>query len=127
MLIRVKEGPYDPRSSQDSPEALEPVGRELWAGEVDDLTVAALNAAGIKAEPGTWYKLEQFKALMIDGGDAVGEHVFSAVSAPQPGVQRPWVAIIEVDERSAAMMVCRSVVDHVERLKAPGDAWIRVE
>lgn len=127
MLIQVREGPYNPSGVLDRPEALEPVGRELWTGDIDDLTAAALNAAGVKAEPGTWYELGRFKVLMGDADNAVGEAVFSAVSMPQPGVQRPWIATIEVDERSAALMVCRSVVDHVERLPASGDIWIRVE
>ena len=127
MLIRVREGPYDPSGILDRPEVLEPVGRELWAGDIDDLTAAAVNAAGVRAEPGTWYGLERFKALVKDADGANSEVVFSTVSAPQPGVQRPWVATIEVDERRAALMVCRSVVDHVERLKTSTDVWIRVE
>ena len=127
MLIRVKEGPYNPSGGVDRPEALEPVGGELWTGEIDDLTAAALHAAGVGAEPGTWYELEQFKALMADAEDAGEYDVFSAVSAPQPGVHRPWVATIEVAERSAALMVCRSVVEHVGRLASSNDVWIRVE
>lgn len=127
MLIRVKEGPYNPSDGVDRPEALEPIGGELWTGEVDDLTAASLYAAGVGAEPGTWYELKQFKALMAEAS-AAGEHdVFSAVSAPQPGVQRPWVATIEVAERSAALMVCRSVVEHVERIASASDVWIRIE
>lgn len=127
MLIRVKEGPYNPSAGVDRPEALEPIGAELWMGEIDDLAAAALHAAGVGAEPGTWYKLGQFKSLMAQAQDT-GEHdVFSAVSAPQPGVQKPWVATIEVAERSAALMVCRSVIEHVERLASSDDVWIRVE
>ena len=127
MLIRVREGPYDPSSILDRPEALEPIGREVWAGDIDDLTAAALNAAGVKAEPGTWYELEQFKSLVKSADGVISEAVFSTVVAPQPGVQRPWVATIEVDERSAALMVCRSVVDHVDCLNTSTDVWIRVE
>lgn len=127
MLIRVREGPYNPSGIQDRPEALEPVGRELWAGDIDDLAAAALHAAGVRAEPGTWYELKRFKELVKDANEANSENVFSTVSAPQPGVQRPWVATIEVDESSAALMVCRSVVDHVERLRTLIDIWIRVE
>lgn len=127
MLIRVKEGPYNPLDGADHLEALEPAGRELWMAEIDDLTAAALHAAGIGAEPGTWYELEQFKTL-LGNAHAPGENdVFSAVSAPQSGVYRPWVATIEVAERSAALMVCRSVVEHVERLASLNSVWIRVE
>lgn len=127
MLIRVKEGPYYPAGRDDRPESLEPVGSELWSGEIEDLTAAALRAAGIGAEPGTWYELQQFKALMAQARDADEPEVFSAVSAPQSGVQRSWVATIEVAERSAALMVCRSVVQHVERLTSTNNVWIRVE
>ena len=127
MLIRVQEGMYNPQGEIDREETLEPKGRELWSGPIEDLAAAALHAAEVKADPGTWYKLDEFKALL--NGASAGEEgaVFSAVSAPQPGVYKPWVATIEVAEQSAALMVCRSIVEHIEQLKTSGDVWIRVE
>ena len=127
MLIRVQEGTYNPNGQIDLDETLEPSGRELWSGTIDDLTAAALHAADVKADPGTWYKFAQFKAL-LDGANGTGDDgVFSAVSTPQPGVHKPWIATIEIAERSAALMVCRSIVEHVEQLRPSGDVWIRVE
>jgi len=35
--------------------------------------------------------------------------------------------MIEVAESAAALMVCRSVIEHVEQLKKANNVWIRVE
>lgn len=127
MLIRVREGTYNPQGEIDREETLEPSGRELWSGTIDDLTAAALHAADVKADPGTWYELGQFKKLLDGATGAEEGGVFSAVSTPQPGVNKPWIATIEVDEQSAALMVCRSIVEHIEQLRTSSDVWIRVE
>lgn len=127
MLIRVREGTYNPQGEIDHDDTLEPSGRELWSGTVDDLAAASLHAANVLADPGTWYKLEQFKDLLGSANVTEEGGVHSTVSTPQPGVNKPWVATIEVAERNAALMVCRSVLQHIEQLDRVGDVWIRVE
>jgi len=127
MQIRVLEGMYDPHGGIDQDDALEPKGREIWSAEVEDLTAAALHAAGTLVDPGTWYKLEQFKELVNVADPAQNANVFSTVSTRQSGVGRPWIAVIEIAESAAALMVCRSVIEHVEQLKTVNGVWIRVE
>lgn len=127
MLIRVREGTYNPQGEIDRDETLEPDGRELWSGTIDDLTAAALHAADVKADPGTWYTLEQFKELLGGANQSEEAGVYSTVNTPQPGVNKPWIATIEVAERTAALMVCHSVVKHIDQLKKVGHVWIRVE
>lgn len=121
MLIRVLEGTYD------SSVGIEPKGREIWTAEVEDLTAAAFSAAGTQIDPGTWYELQQFKALVnvIDPTDKAS--VFSTVSIRQSGVDGSWTAIIEVAQYAAVHMVCCSVIEHVEHLKKTSDVWVRVE
>lgn len=127
MLIRVLEGAYDSHGVTELDGAVEPKGREIWAAEVDDLTAAALHAAGTGIDPGTWYGLDQFKEL-VNAADPVDEaSVFSTVSTKQSGVGRSWTALIEIAEATAALMVCRSVIEHVEQLNKTSNVWIRVE
>lgn len=125
MLIRVREGPFLPQGQAEM--ALEPAGNEIWAATVDDLSAAALHAAGVAVDPGEWYAMEEFKRLVYAAGGNAEAAVFSAVSTPQAGVGKPWIATIEVAEPKAALMVCTSVVDHIERLRANRAVWIRVE
>lgn len=127
MLIRVLEGTYNPLGGIDQDDALEPTGREIWTARIEDLTAAALHAAGTRVSPGTWYGLEQFKELVNAADRADEASVFSTVSIRQSGVGRSWTAMIEVAESAAALMVCRSVIEHVEQLKKANDVWIRVE
>ncbi|KRA56249.1 hypothetical protein ASD79_17985 [Caulobacter sp. Root655] len=127
MLIKVREGIFDPQGQPDGDGLLEPKGRELWAANVDDLSAAALHAAGVLVDPGEWYRLEDFKSLVGGAANANEYGVFSAVSAPQPGVGKPWIATIEIAEPKAALMVCGSVIDHIEQLQLDSSIWIRVE
>lgn len=127
MLIRVQEGRYNPGGDVDQPGALEPAGRELWSSMIEDLSAASLHAAEIKADPGTWYPFDEFKALLNDASQAPAAQVFSSVNAHQPSVHKPWIATIEVEEQNVALMVCRSVVDHVEQIRNDREVWIRVE
>jgi hypothetical protein len=126
MLIRVREGAFSPQLPSGET-SLEPKGSELWAANVDDLSAAALHAAGVTVEPGEWYSIEDFKRFVDTAAESAPAAVFSAVNAPQAGVGMPWVATIEVAEPKAALMVCTSVVDHVERLGSDRSVWIRVE
>ncbi len=127
MLIRVVDGTYNPHGRVDEDSALEPKGREIWRADVEDLTAAALHAAGTRVDPGTWYELKQFKELVNAADPADEASVFSTVSTRQSGVGRSWTAMIEVAVSAAALMVCRSVIEHVEQLKKANDVWIRVE
>jgi hypothetical protein len=127
MLIRVLEGTYDPDGGIDRNDAVEPKGREIWTAGVEDLTAAALHAAGTQVDPGTWYGLEQFKRLVSAAKSADEANVFSTVSTRQSGVGRSWTAVIEVAQSTAVLMVCHSVIEHLDQLKKASDVWIRVE
>jgi hypothetical protein len=127
VLIRVRTGVYTPAGAVDREETLEPKGQELWFGEVRDLTVTALLDAKVAIEPGTWYPLEDFKALIGRAHPDGDGGIYSTVNTAQPGVGKAWIATIEVKEVSAALMVCRAVIDLVERLRGEAETWVRVE
>lgn len=123
MLLRVRSGPFVQDSGSD---AVGPVGNEHWFGEIADLTVTALNDANVLVESGEWYRFEEFARLV---GDAQpdGHGVPSTVTTDHLGVGKKWQSVIEIDDMTAALMVCRSVISHIEALDVSGDLWARVE
>jgi hypothetical protein len=128
MLIKVRDGIYNPTGTLDRDDTLEPKGRELWSHVVEGVTVTALLDAKVAIEPGSWYSLDQFKLLIEAADPSTDGGIYSTVSTIQPGVGRAWVATMEVRELNAALMVCRSVINHVERLSIQGsEIWVRVE
>lgn len=127
MLIRVVDGTYNPDGTVDRDDTLEPRGREIWKAKVEDLTAAALHAAGTRVDPGTWYELKQFKELVDAANSTDDSKVFNTVSTTQSGVSRSWTAMIEVADSVAALMVCRSLIEHIEQRERASDIWIRIE
>lgn len=129
MHIRVKDGHFDPDNISGD-EIAEPNGKEIWEGVVDTLTITSLRDASIQVEPGEWYPFATFKDL-VDGARLddrpLDETVFSTVVTKQSGVAMPWEATIGIRDASAALMVCRSLVNHIEQLPTAGMRWVRVE
>ena len=129
MLVMVREGPYDPADiARDG--LPEPKGPELWSGSVEDITVVALRAVGVEVEPGEWYELARFHDLIgAARADPTGsrEAVYSTVTTRHAGVAKPWETRIGIEERAAALMVCKAVVEHVRRLAHPENIWVRIE
>lgn len=132
MLLMVRRGPLGggdgvqaaADGAGDGPKR--PLGSELWWGEIENITVSALLVAEAVVEPGEWYSFEDFRSA-IDGATPEPEQaVMSAITTEHPGVSRPWRATLEVHETSAALMVCRAVIAHVEQLGIH-DVWVRVE
>lgn len=119
MLIKIREG------GKDIADSLEP-GSELWTGGDEELSAASLMAPDRDFEIGTWYPLDEFLKHM-EAVDVTEDASPGAVTVSQPGVRRPWQARIEVQEASAALMLCRSVTDHAARIAAGGKLWVRVE
>lgn len=122
MLLKVRRGAFNPTAGD-----VEPAGDELWSGGDNNLSAAALATPDSDLEVGTWYKLEDFRAL-LENRPAPGEAaVRGAITVQQPGVAKPWEAVIEVEEASAALMICRSVIDLVDQLNGSTGLWVRVE
>jgi hypothetical protein len=122
MLIRVRRGAFDPLSDDTQPD-----GDELWSGGDEELSAAVLNAMDKRFELGTWYGPDEFAVLLAELAPPQEHEVLSAIAVDQPGVSGPWTAAIQIGEDSAALMVCRSVVDHIRQLRAPGKVWVRVD
>lgn len=120
MLVKVRKGAIDaPEGSGDDD--------ELWSGGHEGLSAAALATAGTSLEVGTWYDVDDFERLLVQiSGGASGE-VRGAITVDQPGVDRSWSASIEVDETDAALMLCRSVVQHARLVGGNAGLWVRVE
>jgi hypothetical protein len=128
MLVRVREGNYDPTDMSEG--APEPRGCELWTGHAEDITVMAFRDAGVEIEPGEWYDLQSFSALLEAAKPKItreDQAVYSTVTTRHDGVAGGWSATIGVREFTAALMVCRSVVQHVRRLGGGDQVWLRVE
>jgi hypothetical protein len=122
MLFKVHNGAFDPDAGD-----LEPRGEELWCGGNDDLSASVLTTVIDKLELGTWYKLEQFERLLAGRRPEKTDGMPSAITITQPGVNKNWATAIEVDEQSAALMLCLSVLEHAHRLRSGDDIWVRVE
>ena len=131
MLLMVRQGPMGGGDGvqpafQESDGPKRPLGRELWWGEVENITVSALIVAKAVIEPGEWYSFENFRNAIDGATPEPDQAVMSAITTEQSGVSRPWQATLEVHETSAALMVCRAVIAHVEQL-GTHDVWVRVE
>lgn len=107
----------------------EPLGRELWWADIENITVSALLAAGLRIAPGDWIAYDSFKQLIGTAKVDPSQIVVSTVTTDQAGVSKPWQSTIEVEEPSAALMVCHAVIGHVDGLEMvnPTDVWVRVE
>lgn len=125
MLVRIRQGDFDPEALSTNGD-IEPKGRELWSGEVGDLTVTALHDAKIDVQPGEWYPFPTFKSR-IESADVQEEGVYSTVTTSHLGVGKPWTSTIEVSELNAALMVCRAVIEHIEDSGELTDVWVRIE
>lgn len=120
MLIRVHQG-------ERVDDIAEP-GSEVWAAEIADLTSSALQAALVPVRPGEWYPFEEFKTLISDNQESsIEDDSYATVLTTHPGVDASWSAAIEVGTLSAALMVCKSTVEHVERMKLSGKVWVWIE
>jgi hypothetical protein len=123
MLIKIRRGAFNPQSGD-----LEPAGDELWAGGDEELSAAILNAMNNQLEPATWYKLEEFTKLLAQIRPTREADVPSAITVEHPGVCSPWSTAIQIGESTAALMICRSVVEYVQRLRdARDDVWVTFE
>jgi hypothetical protein len=122
MLIKVRRGPFNPRSGD-----LQPNGEELWSGGDEELSAAVLNAMNEQLQVGSWYTLEDFAKLLAELQPPQEHEVPSAITVQQLGVSCAWSTAIQIGESRAALMICRSVVEHVRRLRAPGNVWVWVE
>lgn len=122
MQIIVRGGAFDAERD------IEPNGPVLWSGGDDELPAAVLAAMTTHFQPGTWYEIEEFEKVV--GGMALIEgelEVTGAVTAEQLGVTNRWTAAIEVGQSKAALMICRSVLNHAKRLQPDRSNWIRVD
>lgn len=123
MLLRVRFGPFVEDNGSNE---VGPSGDELWLGEVPDLTVTALHDANVTIESGEWYRFDQFAKLVGDAKPE-GRGVPSTVTTDHLGVSKKWQSVMEIDDMTAALMVCRSVISHVEGLDIGAELWARVE
>jgi hypothetical protein len=123
MLLRVRSGPFVEDNGSNE---VGPSGDELWFGEVADLTVTALNDAGVTVESGEWYRFDEF-AKRVGDAKPEGRGVPSTITTDHLGVSKKWQSVIEIDDMAAALMVCRSVIRHIEGLEVSGELWARVE
>ena len=122
MQIVIKMGRYD--AEMDAA----PDGPVLWEGGDDELPAAALAMISCDFAPGDWQPLSQFAGVIAGMNPAEAEQeVSSAVTASQAGVAAPWLASIAVGQTRAALMLCRSVVEHATTRSDWAGAWVRVD
>ena len=123
MLIRVRAG----EMGADEPQ---PRGAELWsggygAGEDDKLPAALLAARMAGFEVGRWFPLEHFETLLTSWDQS--EDAPTTVDIVQSGIDGPWSSTLQVQQGSAALMLCACVLDHVKRFKSNERIWVRVD
>ena len=122
MQIVIKTGRYiaDTDSAPD--------GTVLWEGGDDELPAAALAMISKDFAPGDWQPLSQFASLVSSMKPAeADQEVSSAVTARQAGVTAPWRVSIAVGQTRAALMLCRSLVEHAAKRSDWNGAWVRVD
>jgi hypothetical protein len=122
MRIIIRSGRFDVERD------LQPSGVKLWEGGDDELPAAAITSMSQGFEPGTWYGIDEFRRLLASMEPAEGDNeVTSSVVAEQFGVAAPWSAAIEIGQSRAALMICRSVLQHAERFSSNDTLWVRID
>lgn len=122
MLLKIQRGTFDPRAND-----IAPTGEELWSGQVEELSAAMLTTMSPKLELGTWYRLDEFAQAIEEIEPDKNSEVPSAITVNLPGVAKQWSTAIQVGQASAVLMICRSVIDHVKRMRVSGEIWVRFE
>lgn len=124
MLMRVVQKPSSaPTSDAEEEIVWSSTYGEEQLDDADGLSGSILSSVLPGFEVGTWYALEEFNQKL--GAVATDE----ASSWTILGVILIGTGIVEmpVQQGSAALMICKGVVEHLYQMDRYSDIWIRVE
>jgi hypothetical protein len=127
MLMRVVQKPSSaPTSDAEEEIVWSSTYGEEQPDDADGLSGSILSSVLPDFEVGTWYALEEFNeklgAVAID--EASSWTILDVISKDIIGT---GIVEMPVQQGSAALMICKGVVEHLYQMDRYSDIWIRVE